>query len=304
MTCSTATPVARAAIRRTTACPMAMDAGRHAGRLQVPPDGRRLQPELCLQRLQRQRRAAPVPTGLSRREPQDRSPCPIVDAQIGQLHRRYRNRGPAPPHGRLGTGPESSGIPGREHAGHEPCLSSRHRRLSRDAGAGGGLRRRHVADAGHHRRCPMADSVPAWRAAPAIGSWRAQWNRTPLAPQDRFSIGGRYTVRGFDGELTLMGERGWVLRNEIGLPVGAGQELYAGPTMAMWPVRPRAGSRGATWPARLSACAAPRASSGISSPARRWPGQGLPDRRRDRRLQPELVLLNAAAHARARKVTP
>ena len=24
--------------------------------------------------------------------------------------------------------------------------------------------------------------------------------------------------------------------------------------MAMWPVRPRAGSRGATWPARLSAC--------------------------------------------------
>ena len=100
-----------------------------------------------------------------------------------------------------------------------------------------------------------------------------QWNRTPLAPQDRFSIGGRYTVRGFDGELTLMGERGWVLRNEIGLPVGAGQELYAGPTMAMWPVRPRAGSRGATWPARLSACAAaPRASSGISSPARRWPG--------------------------------
>lgn len=61
-----------------------------------------------------------------------------------------------------------------------------------------------------------------------IGSWRAQWNRTPLVPQDRFSIGGRYTVRGFDGELTLMGERGWVLRNEIGLPVGAGQELYAG----------------------------------------------------------------------------
>ena len=40
-------------------------------------------------------------------------------------------------------------------------------------------------------------------------------------------------MRGFDGELTLMGERGWVLRNEIGLPVGAGQELYAGADWAM-----------------------------------------------------------------------
>ncbi|MFY2609281.1 ShlB/FhaC/HecB family hemolysin secretion/activation protein [Achromobacter ruhlandii] len=61
-----------------------------------------------------------------------------------------------------------------------------------------------------------------------IGSWRAQWDRTPLVPQDRFSIGGRYSVRGFDGELTLMGERGWVWRNEFGLLLGAGQELYFG----------------------------------------------------------------------------
>lgn len=60
------------------------------------------------------------------------------------------------------------------------------------------------------------------------GNWRAQWERTPLVPQDRFSIGGRYTVRGFDGELTLMGERGWVWRNEIGLQLGAAQELYLG----------------------------------------------------------------------------
>ena len=40
------------------------------------------------------------------------------------------------------------------------------------------------------------------------GNWRAQWNRTPLVPQDRFSIGGRYTVRGFDSESVLMAERG------------------------------------------------------------------------------------------------
>ncbi|MGJ7572312.1 ShlB/FhaC/HecB family hemolysin secretion/activation protein [Variovorax sp. RB2P76] len=65
------------------------------------------------------------------------------------------------------------------------------------------------------------------------GLIRAQWNRTPLTPQDRFAIGGRYTVRGFDGETSLLGERGWLLRNDIGwaVPWGAGQsgaELYAG----------------------------------------------------------------------------
>lgn len=62
-----------------------------------------------------------------------------------------------------------------------------------------------------------------------IGGWRAQWNRTPLVPQDRFSIGGRYSVRGFDGENILSADRGWTLRNEVGLSLGqTGQELYAG----------------------------------------------------------------------------
>ena len=57
--------------------------------------------------------------------------------------------------------------------------------------------------------------------------WSAQWNRTPLVQQDKLSIGGRYTVRGFDGELTLSGERGWVWRNELAWNVGNwGQELY------------------------------------------------------------------------------
>ena len=61
------------------------------------------------------------------------------------------------------------------------------------------------------------------------GSWRAQWNRTPLVSQDRFSIGGRYTVRGFDGESILLAERGFLLRNDLGLMLGSsGQELYAG----------------------------------------------------------------------------
>ncbi|MCL1622087.1 ShlB/FhaC/HecB family hemolysin secretion/activation protein [Ralstonia pseudosolanacearum] len=60
-------------------------------------------------------------------------------------------------------------------------------------------------------------------------AWRGQWNRTPLVPQDRFSIGGRYTVRGFDGENTLIGDRGWLVRNDLGWTLGnSGQELYVG----------------------------------------------------------------------------
>ncbi|MDR1311438.1 MAG: ShlB/FhaC/HecB family hemolysin secretion/activation protein, partial [Burkholderiaceae bacterium] len=61
------------------------------------------------------------------------------------------------------------------------------------------------------------------------GNWRRQWNHTPLVPQDRFSIGNRYTVRGFDGELTLMGDRGWLIRNDLALALGnTGQQLYIG----------------------------------------------------------------------------
>ncbi|WP_425251658.1 ShlB/FhaC/HecB family hemolysin secretion/activation protein [Janthinobacterium sp. NFX145] len=61
------------------------------------------------------------------------------------------------------------------------------------------------------------------------GSWRTQHNRTPLVPQDRFAIGGRYTVRGYDGESSLSAERGWLLRNELAMPLGSsGQEAYAG----------------------------------------------------------------------------
>ncbi|WP_296921393.1 ShlB/FhaC/HecB family hemolysin secretion/activation protein [Polaromonas sp.] len=60
-------------------------------------------------------------------------------------------------------------------------------------------------------------------------SVRAQANRSPLSPQDRFAIGGRYTVRGFDGNSSLVAERGWLLRNDLGVALGnSGQELYAG----------------------------------------------------------------------------
>lgn len=43
-----------------------------------------------------------------------------------------------------------------------------------------------------------------------------QMTNTALTPQDQFSIGSRWTVRGFDGERTLNADNGWALRNEFG----------------------------------------------------------------------------------------
>ncbi len=58
---------------------------------------------------------------------------------------------------------------------------------------------------------------------------RAQSNHTPLTPQDRFSIGSRYTVRGFSGEQLLLGDHGWFLRNELLLPfAGTSHAAYLG----------------------------------------------------------------------------
>ncbi|MDJ7444055.1 ShlB/FhaC/HecB family hemolysin secretion/activation protein [Salmonella enterica] len=56
-----------------------------------------------------------------------------------------------------------------------------------------------------------------------------QMSSRPLTPQDQFSIGNRWTVRGFDGERTLSADEGWTLRNTLSwaLPVPA-QELYVG----------------------------------------------------------------------------
>ena len=58
------------------------------------------------------------------------------------------------------------------------------------------------------------------------GSLHAQWSRTPLILQDRLSIGGRYTVRGFDGETTFAGDRGWVWRNSLGWRYLPAHQVY------------------------------------------------------------------------------
>jgi len=58
---------------------------------------------------------------------------------------------------------------------------------------------------------------------------RWQHNLTPLVPQDRFFIGGRHTVRGFDGEQVFSADRGWLIRNDLSVALGqSGQALYLG----------------------------------------------------------------------------
>lgn len=58
---------------------------------------------------------------------------------------------------------------------------------------------------------------------------RGQYNFTPLSPQDRFSIGNRYTVRGFDGQMSLSADNGWFMRNELSaLIANTGQSVYWG----------------------------------------------------------------------------
>lgn len=59
--------------------------------------------------------------------------------------------------------------------------------------------------------------------------YRHQISYTPLTPQEQFTIGNRWTVRGYDGEHTLNADCGWYLRNDLAwrtpLPH---QELYLG----------------------------------------------------------------------------
>ena len=57
---------------------------------------------------------------------------------------------------------------------------------------------------------------------------RVQQQQTQLTPQDYFSIGGRFTVRGFDGTNTLSGDNGWLMRNELAANLGPMHKVYAG----------------------------------------------------------------------------
>lgn len=73
---------------------------------------------------------------------------------------------------------------------------------------------------------PFEWASQSWRYNTSL---RGQWSNQPLIPQDRLSMGGRYTVRGFDGEQSLSGEKGLIWRNELAWKVLASEhELYWG----------------------------------------------------------------------------
>lgn len=58
---------------------------------------------------------------------------------------------------------------------------------------------------------------------------KTQYNKTSLVPQDRFSIGSQYSVRGFDGENTLTGDMGLTLRNNLFMSIGnSNHDVYLG----------------------------------------------------------------------------
>lgn len=61
------------------------------------------------------------------------------------------------------------------------------------------------------------------------GQYQLQKAKTPLTSQDRFSIGSRWSVRGFDGEFNLSADNGWSIRNDLSwfTPLD-GQQLYVG----------------------------------------------------------------------------
>ncbi len=71
---------------------------------------------------------------------------------------------------------------------------------------------------------PFAVGEQPWRVYSSV---RGQWSPNALTPQERMAIAGRYTVRGFDGEQMLSGEKGLLWRNEIGWNLfSRGHELY------------------------------------------------------------------------------
>jgi hemolysin activation/secretion protein len=69
----------------------------------------------------------------------------------------------------------------------------------------------------------------AGKAMNYTGTFRAQYAKSPLYASEWFTIGNRWTVRGFDGENSLGAEKGFFLRNELSIPIAdTSQASYAG----------------------------------------------------------------------------
>ena len=60
------------------------------------------------------------------------------------------------------------------------------------------------------------------------GNLRAQRTRHMTLSIDQIAIGGRGSVRGFDGDAVLLAENGWIWRNEMATPVSLGDTMRHG----------------------------------------------------------------------------
>ncbi|WP_310611371.1 ShlB/FhaC/HecB family hemolysin secretion/activation protein [Limnohabitans sp.] len=89
---------------------------------------------------------------------------------------------------------------------------------------GQGTGRMHLTTGLLHWAMPLNTDGHPWQY-----STQLQWQsaQTRLTPQDRFCLGSRATVRGFDDQQTLCGDRGQLWRQELatGLPAAAHEAL-------------------------------------------------------------------------------
>jgi hemolysin activation/secretion protein len=127
------------------------------------------------------------------------------------------------------------GLGHRAHVG--PGTLDLNLNYRRGTGAFGSLRAPEEAFGEGTSRFALVQASAQWHWPFKLGAqpwqfnsqWRAQTHRTPLAPQERFAIGGRHTVRGFDGESSLSADSGWFWRNELTTPLGnSGTSAFAG----------------------------------------------------------------------------
>ena len=85
-----------------------------------------------------------------------------------------------------------------------------------------------TGNAGLYLPFQIAEQSLAYQA-----NWQIQHAKTAILPADYFTIGNRYAVRGFDGQMTLAAEDGWTLRNDLSFNLDAltglpGQQIYTG----------------------------------------------------------------------------
>ncbi|MBV7502412.1 ShlB/FhaC/HecB family hemolysin secretion/activation protein [Achromobacter sp. ACM05] len=85
-----------------------------------------------------------------------------------------------------------------------------------------------TGNAGLYLPFQIAEQSLAYQA-----NWQIQHAKTAILPADYFTIGNRYAVRGFDGQMTLASEDGWTLRNDLSFNLDAltglpGQQIYTG----------------------------------------------------------------------------